>query len=1150
MGLAGGTYSANIQVTAPGATNTPQTIPVSLQVRDRDSDIPKANSYDDAWENGSGGWVQHCTNIKNAWSGKNDGFVVHVGDSITYAAPYGSWARYGNGKTTADTNICNWMHANINGDGTNNTNSGWWLAYYDVPNRDGSFTARSGIRADQYLAGLTYPDLPGVDQMFTSGFTNPDGKQYRDAEICVLMLGTNDVGASRTSAAFIADLGSIVDKMQAAGVIVAVSTLPPRYGFDAAIADYNTQIRSMAQTKAIPLIDFYQEVVRRRPNGTWMNTLISSDGVHPNSDYGGYHADSDPYADGGDALSNSGYLLRDWLSVQKIQEIKTKVITGTTTWNVSTTGQLENAVSSYSPGDSIVIAPGTYIPTSRLSISRGAVTIRGSTGNRDDVVIQGPGMTVNTEPTEMFDLYSDDVTIQDLTIKEVYYHGVHMRGENDVDRTHLQNVHTINCGERHFKGSWDSNQPGSIMDDILIENCLCEQTQANSNHTDNDYIGGIDLMGVNNVIIRNNVFKNIVGPTGGACAAIFIWHHNTNPTIECNKIYGCDRGISMSNPAWAGPGPASTGGILRNNFITRGVNIGLELNFTDSMKVYYNTLYSADASYWRMISIYDAAGIFVTNNLQLKYNIIRGVISNASVGSGNVTETGDITGSTPATNWFLDPTNGDLHLTASATGALNAGVLLPEVPTDIDGDTRDSTPDVGADQTPAIVIPTVQFSQPTGSGAESVTSVNIPVTLSASSSQTVTVNYAVTGGTATGGGVDYTLAAGQLTFTPGVTSQNIPMTVVNDTLDEANETVIVTLSSPTNATLGTNTTYTYTINDDDAAPTVQFTSATGSGSESVTSVNIPVSLNTASGQTVTVQYAVTGGTATGGGVDYTLNSGTLTFTAGTTTQNISMTVVNDTIAESNETVIVTLSSPSNATLGTNTTYTYTIIDNDTPPSFVAAGTVASGTGAITPALPSGLQTNDILLLFLETANQTISISNQNGGTWTQVTGSPQGTGTAGGTAATSLTVFWSRYNGTQGAPTTSDSGDHQLGRMIAIRGATTSGNPWDVEAGGVDATSNTSGSIPGTTTTVANTLVVVAIATSLPDASGTANFSGWTNANLSSLTERTDNTVTAGNGGGLGLATGGKATAGAYGATAVTLANAAVKGMMSIALKP
>jgi PKD repeat protein len=219
------------------------------------------------------------------------------------------------------------------------------------------------------------------------------------------------------------------------------------------------------------------------------------------------------------------------------------------------------------------------------------------------------------------------------------------------------------------------------------------------------------------------------------------------------------------------------------------------------------------------------------------------------------------------------------------------------------------------------------------------------------------------------------------------------------------------------------------------------------------------------------------------------------------------------------------------------------------PTFVAAGTVAYGTGAITPALPSGIATNDILLLFLETANQLISITNQNGGTWTAVANSPQGYGTAAAADATRLTVFWSRYNGTQGAPTTSDSGNHQIGRIIAVRGVTTSGDPWNVTAGGTESTVDTSGAIPGATTTVGNCLVVAAIATSLPDANGTANFSAWANANLTSVTERTDNTRSAGNGGGLGTATGGKATAGAYGNTTVTVATASTKAMMSIALK-
>ena len=74
--------------------------------------------------------------------------------------------------------------------------------------------------------------------------------------------------------------------------------------------------------------------------------------------------------------------------------------------------------------------------------------------------------------------------------------------------------------------------------------------------------------------------------------------------------------------------------------------------------------------------------------------------------------------------------------------------------------------------------------------------------MSAASSQNVTVDYAVTG-TATGSGTDYTLANGTLTINAGNTSGTITIaSIVNDSLDEANETVIVTLSNPTNATLG------------------------------------------------------------------------------------------------------------------------------------------------------------------------------------------------------------------------------------------------------------------------------------------------------------------------------------------------------------
>ncbi|MEK7488154.1 MAG: hypothetical protein AAB598_02425, partial [Patescibacteria group bacterium] len=215
------------------------------------------------------------------------------------------------------------------------------------------------------------------------------------------------------------------------------------------------------------------------------------------------------------------------------------------------------------------------------------------------------------------------------------------------------------------------------------------------------------------------------------------------------------------------------------------------------------------------------------------------------------------------------------------------------------------------------------------------------------------------------------------------------------------------------------------------------------------------------------------------------------------------------------------------------------------PTVVNVGAVANGINAITPDMPAGVQTNDILLLFIETSDQAITVS---GGTetWTQIANSP-----VTGATGTRLTAFWARasqYNPT--SPTTADSGNHQLARMIAFRGAIQTGNPWDVIATDVENTSDTSVSFPSVTTAVADTLIVMALAGDGPDGNSTANFSGWTNASLTGLTEHIDNRVASGDGGLIGAASGIKAAAGVTGATTVTLANSAVKAMMTIALKP
>ena len=221
--------------------------------------------------------------------------------------------------------------------------------------------------------------------------------------------------------------------------------------------------------------------------------------------------------------------------------------------------------------------------------------------------------------------------------------------------------------------------------------------------------------------------------------------------------------------------------------------------------------------------------------------------------------------------------------------------------------------------------PTVSVSN---ASATEGSSVSFTVSLSAESGTPVTVEYATASGTATSG-TDFTAAAGTLTFAAGTDSQTVSVSTTEDTDTEGDETFTLTLSNPTDATLGTKASATGTINDDDAtaSPTVNLSG--GSETEGA-SVDFTVSLSVASAQTVTVEYATASGTATSG-TDFTATSGTLTFAARTDSQTVSVSTTNDSTDEENETFTLTLSNPTNATLGDDAA-TGTIRDNDDPPS--------------------------------------------------------------------------------------------------------------------------------------------------------------------------------------------------------------------------
>jgi len=117
---------------------------------------------------------------------------------------------------------------------------------------------------------------------------------------------------------------------------------------------------------------------------------------------------------------------------------------------------------------------------------------------------------------------------------------------------------------------------------------------------------------------------------------------------------------------------------------------------------------------------------------------------------------------------------------------------------------------------------------------------------------------------------------------------------------------------------------------EEEAVAVSFDTASSSGSESTAAVLIGVSLAHAHDELVTVGYSATGGTA-GSGTDYLPAAGRLTFEPGITAANVALTVLNDGLVESAETVVLSLSAPGNAVLGGTLTHTYTINDNDPEP---------------------------------------------------------------------------------------------------------------------------------------------------------------------------------------------------------------------------
>ncbi len=225
-------------------------------------------------------------------------------------------------------------------------------------------------------------------------------------------------------------------------------------------------------------------------------------------------------------------------------------------------------------------------------------------------------------------------------------------------------------------------------------------------------------------------------------------------------------------------------------------------------------------------------------------------------------------------------------------------------------------------------LPTVQFAQSSYSVNENWGVVVIDVTLNQPSFEVVTVDITTNNGTAIAGS-DYVAIGGTLTFAPAQTTQTLTLNIIDDSANELAETFMVALSKPVSATLGLPNSVAVTIIDNDL-PQVRFKSGLYAVSENAGSVAVEVELNMPAASVVTVNYATSNVTAIGG-TDYTATNDTVTFNIGETSKNFAVPIINDGALEGDETFNVALSLPSGVVLGTPSSATVIIGDDETAP---------------------------------------------------------------------------------------------------------------------------------------------------------------------------------------------------------------------------
>ena len=222
----------------------------------------------------------------------------------------------------------------------------------------------------------------------------------------------------------------------------------------------------------------------------------------------------------------------------------------------------------------------------------------------------------------------------------------------------------------------------------------------------------------------------------------------------------------------------------------------------------------------------------------------------------------------------------------------------------------------------------VNFKTTSQSAEETFGTIFVVLELNEVASDLVTIPFSVTGTALAGAGQDYLMTSSPVTINPGEKTATLYISLNNDGLAEGEETLVIGIDTPINATRGPQNIHTVTISD---PPYVSFSTMSSTQAETTTTTALMIELSKASSQDVTVSFSTSGTASWGGSGDYT-TPGSVVISSGTFSSMMMVTINNDDIDEDDEAAVISLDSPDNAMIGSIPSHTLTIVDDDFPPS--------------------------------------------------------------------------------------------------------------------------------------------------------------------------------------------------------------------------